>query len=74
MFLDDETTSKKQKARETRAVFYMAITALAACVVMVFGLMSAAKAGHAERPVPAQDDTAPHALLKQPAAVGFTLS
>nr|WP_298105055.1 hypothetical protein [uncultured Shinella sp.] len=40
MFLDDEKVGSKPKVRESRALFLIAMTALAACVVMVVGLMS----------------------------------
>ena len=40
MFLDDEKVGRSPKARESRALFLIAMTALAACVVMVVGLMS----------------------------------
>ena len=40
MFLDDEKVGTSPKARESRALFLIAMTALAACVVMVAGLMS----------------------------------
>ncbi len=45
MFLDDEDAGKKLKARESRAMFLIAMTALAACVVMVFSLMAPPAAG-----------------------------
>jgi hypothetical protein len=40
MFLDEEKAGSSPKARESRAMFLIAMTALAACVVMVVGLMS----------------------------------
>ncbi|UDF28659.1 UNVERIFIED_ORG: hypothetical protein LHK14_14185 [Roseateles sp. XES5] len=40
MFLDDDTIGSKPKARETRAMFLIAMTALVACVAMVVSLMS----------------------------------
>jgi len=40
MFLDDDKIGRKPKARESRALFLMAMMALAACVAMVVGLMS----------------------------------
>lgn len=40
MFLDEDKVSKSPKARESRAMFLIAMTALAACVAMVIGLMS----------------------------------
>jgi hypothetical protein len=40
MFLDDDKVGSKPKARESRAMFLIAMTALAACVVMVISLMS----------------------------------
>ncbi len=40
MFLDEDKVGSKPKARESRALFLMAMMALAACVAMVIGLMS----------------------------------
>lgn len=40
MFLDDEKAGGSPKARESRALFLIAMTALVACIVMVVGLMS----------------------------------
>jgi cell division septal protein FtsQ len=40
MFLDEDRIGKKPKARESRAMFMIAMTALVACIVMVVGLMS----------------------------------
>lgn len=40
MFLDEDKVGNKPKARESRAMFLIAMTALAACVVMVTSLMS----------------------------------
>ncbi len=40
MFLDDDKIGKKPKARESRAMFLIAMTALGACIVMVISLMS----------------------------------
>ena len=40
MFLDEDKVGKKPKARESRAMFLIAMTALAACLVMVVNLMS----------------------------------
>lgn len=40
MFLDEDKIGSKRKARESRAMFLIAMTALAACVVMVVSLMS----------------------------------
>lgn len=40
MFLDDEKVGSRPKARESRALFMIAMTALVACAVMVVGLMS----------------------------------
>lgn len=40
MFLDEDKIGRSPKARESRAMFLIAMTALAACVVMVVGLMS----------------------------------
>lgn len=43
MFIDDEKM-KSRKSRDGRAVFYITITALAACVLMFVGLMNFAHA------------------------------
>lgn len=40
MFLDEDKINRSPKARESRAMFMIAMTALAACVAMVIGLMS----------------------------------
>lgn len=40
MFLNDDTIGSKPKARESRAMFLIAMTALVACVAMVVSLMS----------------------------------
>ena len=40
MFLDEDKVGRSPKARESRAMFLIAMTALAACVAMVVGLMS----------------------------------
>ena len=40
MFLDEDKIGRSPKARESRAMFMIAMTALAACVAMVIGLMS----------------------------------
>ncbi|CAK7257076.1 MULTISPECIES: hypothetical protein [unclassified Shinella] len=40
MFLDEDKIGRKPKARESRAMFLIAMTALAACVAMVISLMS----------------------------------
>ena len=40
MFLDDEKVGSRPKARESRALFLIAMTALVACAIMVVGLMS----------------------------------
>jgi hypothetical protein len=40
MFLDDDKVGRKPKVRESRAMFLIAMTALAACVAMVISLMS----------------------------------
>lgn len=41
MFLDeDKVGTNKRKARESRAMFVIAMTALAACVAMVVSLLS----------------------------------
>lgn len=40
MFLDEDKIGKPPKARESRAMFLIAMTALGACVAMVIGLMS----------------------------------
>lgn len=40
MFLDEDKIGNKPKARESRAMFLIAMTALGACVLMVASLMS----------------------------------
>lgn len=40
MFLDEDKVGSKPKARESRALFLIAMTALAACIAMVINLMS----------------------------------
>jgi hypothetical protein len=40
MFLDEDKIGSKPKARESRAMFMIAMTALVACVMMVVSLMS----------------------------------
>lgn len=40
MFLDDDKVGRKPKVSESRAMFLIAMTALAACVAMVISLMS----------------------------------
>ena len=40
MFLDEDKIGSKRKVRESRAMFLIAMTALAACVAMVVSLMS----------------------------------
>ena len=40
MFLDEDKIGNKPKARESRAMFLIAMTALVACIAMVIGLMS----------------------------------
>lgn len=40
MFLDEDKVGRSPKARKSRAMFLIAMTALAACVAMVVGLMS----------------------------------
>ncbi|MCD1263378.1 hypothetical protein GR158_02220 [Shinella sp. AETb1-6] len=40
MFLDEDKPAKSPKLRESRAMFLIAMTALAACVLMVVSLMS----------------------------------
>jgi hypothetical protein len=40
MFLDDDNIPGKRKARESRAMFLIAMTALAACIAMVVSLTS----------------------------------
>ena len=40
MFLDDDKVGRKPKVRESRAMFLIAMTALAACIAMVISLMS----------------------------------
>lgn len=44
MFIDDEKPARNDRRREGRAVFYITVTALAACVLMLFGLMNVAQA------------------------------
>ncbi|MDR6757751.1 hypothetical protein J2Y48_003048 [Mycoplana sp. BE70] len=44
MFIDDEKPARNYRRREGRAVFYITVTALAACVLMLFGLMNVAQA------------------------------
>lgn len=40
MFLDEDKITRKPKAREARALFLIAMTALIACIVMVVSLLS----------------------------------
>jgi hypothetical protein len=40
MFLDEDKIGSKPKARESRALFLIAMTALGACALMVVSLMS----------------------------------
>ncbi|WP_411032892.1 hypothetical protein [Shinella sp. BYT-45] len=40
MFLDEDKTDGTPKARESRAMFLIAMTALAGCVAMVVSLVS----------------------------------
>ncbi|MBD9373257.1 hypothetical protein IB238_11570 [Rhizobium sp. ARZ01] len=44
MFIDDEKPARDHRRREGRAVFYITVTALAACVLMIVGLMNVAQA------------------------------
>ncbi|HVK89798.1 MAG TPA: hypothetical protein VM468_00045 [Mycoplana sp.] len=44
MFIDDEKSPRDHRRREGRAVLYITVTALAACVLMVLGLMNVAHA------------------------------
>lgn len=45
MFIDDEKQTRDDRRRERRAAFYITVTALAACVLMIVGLMNVARAG-----------------------------
>ncbi|RMC70431.1 hypothetical protein [Sinorhizobium meliloti] len=40
MFLDDEVAASRTRRNEARWGFYIALAALAACIVMVLGLMT----------------------------------
>ncbi|TWA29317.1 hypothetical protein FB006_102272 [Sinorhizobium medicae] len=42
MFLDDEVASSRTRRNEARWGFYIALAALATCIVMVLGLMTQA--------------------------------
>ncbi|PTM92631.1 hypothetical protein [Mycoplana dimorpha] len=44
MFIDDEKSARDHRRREGRAVLYITATALAACVLMVLGLLNVANA------------------------------
>lgn len=44
MFIDDEKAIRNHRRREGRAVLYITLTALAACVLMFVGLMNVANA------------------------------
>lgn len=44
MFIDDEKMVRDGRRRESRAVVYITVTALAACVLMIVGLMNVASA------------------------------
>ena len=50
MFLDDEIAAARTRRSEARWGFYLALAALAACIVMILGLMtqSAAEAGESK--------------------------
>ncbi|WP_331371756.1 hypothetical protein [Sinorhizobium chiapasense] len=39
MFLDDEVAAARTRRNEARWGFYLALAALAACIVMILGLM-----------------------------------
>ena len=40
MFLDEDKVGNRPKARESRAMFLIAMTALGACIALVVSLMS----------------------------------
>ncbi|PST22286.1 hypothetical protein C7U60_13765 [Mesorhizobium plurifarium] len=42
MFLDDEVAASRTRRNEARWGFYIALAALAACIVMILGLMTQA--------------------------------
>ncbi|SOC45835.1 hypothetical protein SAMN05892877_11864 [Rhizobium subbaraonis] len=44
MFIDDEKMVRDGRRRESRAIVYITVTALAACVLMIVGLMKVASA------------------------------
>ncbi|MDK1490142.1 hypothetical protein QN219_08725 [Sinorhizobium sp. 7-81] len=44
MFLDDEIAAARTRRNEVRWGFYLALAALAACIVMILGLMAQASA------------------------------
>ncbi|WEX76485.1 marine proteobacterial sortase target protein [Sinorhizobium numidicum] len=48
MFLDDEVAAARKRRNEARWGFYLALAALAACIVMILGLMVQATAEAAE--------------------------
>ncbi|WP_026618917.1 hypothetical protein M728_002229 [Ensifer sp. WSM1721] len=48
MFLDDEIAAARARRRQARWGFYLALAALAACIVMVLGLMADATVQAAE--------------------------
>ncbi|MQW85799.1 hypothetical protein [Sinorhizobium saheli] len=70
MFLDDEIAAARTRRSEARWGFYLALAALAACIVMILGLMtqSAAEAGESTEPVayahPDPIGTAPSAVFQ----------
>lgn len=59
MFLDDEISDRHPRPNEARWGFYLAIAALAACVLMILGLLVPATAQAAE-------STSPHAVHMRP--------
>ena len=50
MFIDDEKSARDHRRREGRAVLYITATALAACVLMVLGLLNVAHAKTIDAP------------------------
>lgn len=48
MFLDDENSPRHARRNETRRGLYLAVIGLAACIMMIFGLMAQATAEAAE--------------------------
>ncbi|QRM56251.1 hypothetical protein [Sinorhizobium sp. BG8] len=64
MFLDDENARSAVKANEARALFYIAMTALVACMLMVFGMMGTAQAETSvPAPITAVGHLSPSAVL-----------